>query len=79
MVYQPKGQPPSSAQSFDAPVVWALPEGDNVDFLNVTLGEGTVTFTVEYDGVTHPLGILQTYYSNIDTSVTSAPALFQAK
>ncbi len=76
MVYQPKGQPPSAAQTFDAAAGWAQPEGYNVAFLNLTLGEGTVTFTVDYVGVTHPLGSFTTYYSDVDASTTSAPALY---
>lgn len=77
MGYQPKGQPPLAAQSFEAPAGWEAAEGTNVVFLNLTLGEGTVTFTVDYVGVTHPLGSFTTYYSDVDASTTSAPILFQ--
>jgi hypothetical protein len=74
LVYQPKGQSPESAQSLSAPAGFVQAEGHNVSFLNLTLGEGTVTFTVEYAGVTHPLGSLITYFSDADASSTSVPA-----
>jgi hypothetical protein len=75
MVYQPKGQAAQPAQAFV--VGDAFPEGYNAAFLNLNLGEGTVTFSVEYLGVAHPLGSLTTYFSDAGAADSSAPALFR--
>jgi hypothetical protein len=37
----------------------------NLEF-SVPLAEGTVTLSVDYKGVTHPLGSLTTYYPDVD-------------
>lgn len=72
-VYQPKGQAP---QTFDAAAEPAGPEGYNVQFLGLNLGEGTVTFSADSSGTQHPLGSLATYLA-IDPSQMMAPTFNQ--